>query len=85
MSTITCINNKTGKTKTYFFKSLDAVQRFIMEFILNGNGSRVRTFKEGRKIIEEILLSVSYENEMEKKIFQQFKIIPEDSEYYDKR
>lgn len=85
MSTITCIDNKTGKTKTYFFKSLDAVQKFIMEFIPTKNGSLMRTFKEGRKIIEEILLSVSYENEMEKKIFQQFKIIPEDSEYYDKK
>ena len=84
MSTITCINNKTGKTKTYFFKSLDAVQRFIMEFIPK-NGASMRTFKEGRQIIEETLLSVSYENEMEKKIFQSFKIIPEDSEYYDKR
>ena len=84
MSSITCVNKKTGKTKTYFFKSLDALQKIIMEFIPK-NGASIRTFKEGRKIVEEILLSVSYENEMEKKIFQQFKVIPEDSEYYDKK
>ena len=85
MTSVTTKIQELGKNKLTFFKSIDKLRAFLNEFVMQKDGHMIRSttiIKDKKKVNTfEIIVSVSWDTEDEKSVFQRFGLIPQPSEY----